>query len=55
VLIIYAPQSTQEGKNAQDVYCHKGRKRSALNLKGLKGDERKAEYQKCFLDPINYK
>ena len=28
---------------------------SALNLKGLKGDERKAEYQKCFLDTISYK
>jgi hypothetical protein len=28
---------------------------SALNVKGLKGDARKAEFQKCVNDPINYK
>lgn len=26
-----------------------------VNAKGLKGDPRKAEYQKCRLDPIGYK
>jgi hypothetical protein len=26
-----------------------------VNPKGLKGDERKAEYKKCMLDPQNYK
>jgi hypothetical protein len=28
---------------------------SALNAKGLKGDERKTEFEKCKNDPINYK
>ncbi len=28
---------------------------NALNLKGLKGAERKAEFEKCKVDPINYK
>ena len=28
---------------------------SALNVKGLKGAERKAEFEKCKIDPINYK
>jgi hypothetical protein len=26
-----------------------------VNAKGLKGDARKGEYQKCKMDPINYK
>jgi hypothetical protein len=29
--------------------------RALLDAKGLKGDARKTEYQKCKLDPINYK
>ena len=28
---------------------------SALNSKGVKGAERKAEFEKCKLDPLNYK
>ena len=28
---------------------------SALNEKGLKGAERKAEFEKCKIDPVNYK
>lgn len=28
---------------------------SAMNAKGLKGDQRKSEYQKCMIDPQNYK
>jgi hypothetical protein len=28
---------------------------AALNVKGLKGPERKAEFEKCKLDPFNYK
>jgi hypothetical protein len=28
---------------------------SALNEKGLKGPERKAEFEKCKVDPLNYK
>ena len=28
---------------------------SALNAKGLKGAERKAEFEKCKIDPLNYK
>jgi hypothetical protein len=28
---------------------------SALNVKGLKGAERKAEFEKCQTDPVNYK
>jgi hypothetical protein len=28
---------------------------SMMNSKGLKGDQRKAEYQKCMIDPQNYK
>ncbi len=27
----------------------------AMNAKGLKGPERKAEYEKCKIDPLNYK
>ncbi len=27
----------------------------ALNVKGLKGAERKTEFDKCKLDPFNYK
>ena len=26
-----------------------------VKAKGLKGDQGKAEYQKCMMDPINYK
>jgi hypothetical protein len=28
---------------------------SALNAKGLKGAERKAEFEKCKIDPVSYK
>jgi hypothetical protein len=28
---------------------------SALNEKGLKGAERKTEFEKCKIDPLNYK
>jgi hypothetical protein len=28
---------------------------SALNEKGLKGAQRKAEFEKCKIDPINYR
>ena len=28
---------------------------SAMNQKGLKGAERKAEYEKCKMDPYGYK
>ena len=28
---------------------------AALNVKGLKGAERKAEFDKCKLDPFSYK
>jgi hypothetical protein len=28
---------------------------AALNQKGLKGDQRKVEYQKCFANPQTYK
>jgi hypothetical protein len=28
---------------------------SAMNQKGLKGPERKAEYEKCKMDPYGYK
>jgi hypothetical protein len=28
---------------------------SALNVKSLKGAERKAEFEKCKIDPLNYK
>jgi hypothetical protein len=36
-------------------YLARGMCNRALNVKGLKGAERKAEFEKCKIDPVSYK
>jgi len=50
IMIANVEPSFAQYRHQKSAICQ-----SMMNAKGLKGDMRKSEYQKCMIDPQNYK
>jgi hypothetical protein len=50
IAIVDVEPSLAQYRHQKSAICS-----SMMNAKGLKGDQRKSEYQRCMIDPGNYK
>jgi hypothetical protein len=50
VILVNSESSFAQYRHQKSAICN-----SLMNAKGLKGDQRKGEYQKCMMDPQGYK
>jgi hypothetical protein len=49
-MVVNSEPSFAQYRHQKSAICS-----SLVNAKGLKGDQRKGEYQKCMMDPQGYK
>jgi hypothetical protein len=50
VILVGTQTSFAQFRHQKSAQCQ-----SMVSAKGLKGDQRKSEYQKCMMDPTSYK